>query len=183
MRTGTIYKLVCNDLNAVEIYVGSTDSVRNRKSLHKHSCNNVDGKLYNLCVYQYIRGNGGWENWSMIELELFEYDRKPELKARERHHMEALGAKLNSCVPNRDKAEYYQNNAEHIKQQAKQYRENNASQIKQKAKQYYQENAEQIKQQYKKKHGCQCGGKYTHINKSAHFKTQRHCLYQLGKNV
>jgi hypothetical protein len=180
MRTGTIYKLVCNDLNAAECYVGSTDSVRNRKSDHKHNCNNVNGKLYNLRVYDYIRENGGWENWKLIELERYQYERKPELHARERYHMEQLGATLNSRVPNRTDAEYRQDNVEQIKQRLKQYYHDNSSQIKQKAKRYYQENAEQIKQQYKTKHDCPCGGKYTHINRPCHLRTQRHCLYQLG---
>ena len=76
MRTGVIYKLVCNDLNVLECYVGSTDSVRNRRSKHKSNCNNVDGKSYNFRVYQFIRKNGGWGNWNLIELEWLEYERK-----------------------------------------------------------------------------------------------------------
>ena len=153
MRTGFIYKLVCNDINVKECYVGSTDNATVRKSLHKSSCNNVNGKKYNLRVYRYIREHGGWDNWSLIEIEQFEYERKPQLRAQERHHMELLGATLNSLTPNRT------------------------------IPQWRQDNAAQIKQQQNQKHSCECGGKYTHINKQKHLRTQRHCLYQLGKNV
>jgi hypothetical protein len=151
MRTGTIYKLVSKDINVVKCYVGSTDSVRNRIAKHKYNCNNVNATGYNLRLYQYIRENGGWGNWSMIEIELFEYERKPELHARERHHMEALNATLNSRVPNRTRAEHYQDNAERIHQQKNQ------------------------------KHSCPCGGKYTYTNKSRHEKLIQHYWYQYGK--
>jgi hypothetical protein len=161
MRIGSVYKLVCNDLNAAECYVGSTVSVRNRKSKHKYNCNNVNATGYNLRLYQYIRENGGWENWVLIELEQIEYERKPELHARERYHMEILGATLNSRNPNRTGAEYYQDNINHIRQIHKQYYSNN-------------------KEKMDQKHNCECGGKYTHINKLAHLRTRRHCLYQLG---
>lgn len=204
MRTGYVYKLVSNDILVKDFYIGSTDNMRIRKSKHKHHCNNEVGKSYNLRVYQHIRANGGWQNWDLIEVEMLEYDRKPELYARERYHLELLGATLNSLVPNRTQAEYrednkehikqqqaewYQNNAEHIKQQKKQYHEDNAEQIKQRHKQYYQNNTEQIKQQQaeyridnvehikqrdKQKHICPCGGKYTQANKAQHLKTAKH---------
>jgi hypothetical protein len=176
MRTGVIYKLVCNDLNATEYYVGSTVSVRNRKAKHKYNCHNVNATGYKMRLYKYIRENGGWENWDLIELERIEYEEKPELRARERHHMELLRATLNSRVPNRTDAEYYQDNAEQILQKHKQYYANNSSKVMQQQKQYCSTNAEKIK----KRHDCPCGGKYTHRNISAHLKTQRHCLYQLG---
>ena len=98
----------------------------------------------------------------MIEFEQFEYERKPQLKARERHHMEALGATLNSYVPNRTRAEHYQENKDHIKQ-------------------YQENNAEHIKQQQNQKHDCQCGGKYTTTHKQRHLKTEQHFWYQWGK--
>jgi hypothetical protein len=176
MRTGTIYKLVCNDLNAAECYVGSTDSVRNRKNLHKSVCNNLNAKCYYLRVYKYIRENGGWENWCLIEIEQYEYERKPQLHARERYHMEMLGATLNSNVPHRTRAERCQDNAEQMRQCGKQYREDNSLKIKQ----YQQDNVEHIKQQKNEKHDCECGSKYTNGHKARHLKTQRHCLYQLG---
>jgi hypothetical protein len=159
MNKGFIYKLVSKDINVKECYIGSTNNTRVRKSKHKSDCNNVNGKSFNLRVYQYIRDNSNFENWELIVLETVQYDQKFELKARERYHMEALGATLNSCVPNRNKAEYYVENAELIKQQVKQYREKNAN---------------HIKQHKTQKHDCPCGGKHTHQNKALHINTKKH---------
>ena len=64
-----IYKIVCNDLNVKDCYVGHTIQFRERKASHKSKCNNEKNKLYNLNIYQIIRENGGWSNWSMIEIE------------------------------------------------------------------------------------------------------------------
>ena len=202
-NTGFVYKLVCKDINVKECYVGSTGNTRIRKAHHKSDCNNVNGKNFNFRVYQYIRENDGFQNWELIVLETVQYNQKYELKARERHHMEALGATLNTQTPNRNKAEWYLDNAEQLKQQQKQYRENNPEQIKnyreikaehikQQNKQYYQNNAEHIHQRHKEyhqdnkeqlkqkantKHDCPCGGKHTHGSKVRHEKTKKHQKY------
>ena len=169
-NTGFVYKLVCKDINVQECYVGSTGNTRIRKCRHKSDCNNVNGKQYNYRVYEYIRANSGFQNWDIIVLETVQYNEKYELKARERHHMEALGATLNSRVPNRNMAEYYVDNTEHIRQQQKRYRADNLEHIHQRENRYYENNKEQLKQ----KHDCECGGKYTHGNKAQHEKTLRH---------
>ena len=39
-----IYKIVCNDLEVKDIYVGSTSNFRNRKNKHKIKCNNEKTK-------------------------------------------------------------------------------------------------------------------------------------------
>jgi hypothetical protein len=38
-------------------------------------------------------------------------------------------------------------------------------------KEYYNDNKDIIARNRKEKHECECGGKYTHGNKSQHFKT------------
>ena len=35
--------------------------------MHKTYCNLETHKNYNVKLYQMIRDNGGWSNWSMIE--------------------------------------------------------------------------------------------------------------------
>ena len=94
-----IYKLVCNDLEITDIYVGSTTNFRNRKNQHKTNCNNEKGKKYKVKVYQTIRENGGWEKYSMIEIEKYPCKDKNEALARERHWLEELKAKLNVRSP------------------------------------------------------------------------------------
>ena len=67
-----IYKIVCNNLDIKDVYVGHTTDFTKRKHQHKHICNNVNSKSHNFKVYNSIRENGGWDNWSMIEIEKFE---------------------------------------------------------------------------------------------------------------
>jgi hypothetical protein len=79
-----IYKIVCNDLNIIGCYVGhSTDFVR-RKSAHKNNCNNENMKCYDFKVYSTIRQNGGWDNYSMIEIEKYPCKDTNEATAKER---------------------------------------------------------------------------------------------------
>ena len=61
-----IYKIVCKDTNIKNVYIGSTRSFKHRKSQHKHCCNNETDKQYNKNLYKFIRHNGGWYYWSMI---------------------------------------------------------------------------------------------------------------------
>jgi hypothetical protein len=164
MKIGFVYKLVCKDVNAPEVYVGSSTSLRNRRAGHKSDCNNENKKGYNLPVYKYIRENGGWQNWELLTIERIEYEFGFELKDRERHHMEALHATLNSCVPGRTVAEWHNDHKNEIKQYQQQY---------------YQDR----KQILSKKHDCPCGGKYVHEKQDRHMKTERHRNYILGKQM
>ncbi len=101
-----IYKLVCNDLTVIDIYVGHSAEFRSRKSQHKARCNNANRPHYNLKVYTIIRANGGWDNWSMIEIEKYPCNDANEATARERFWYEELNAKLNSRFPQRSDDEY-----------------------------------------------------------------------------
>ncbi len=96
MTIGYVYKLVCKDINAKEIYVGSTVNMNQRRRQHKNACNSEKNNTYNLSVYVYIRENGGWGNWESVIVETVEYNEKHELKLRERFHLEELKATLNT---------------------------------------------------------------------------------------
>lgn len=139
-----IYKIVCNDLNVTDIYVGHTTQFTKRKSQHKHCCNNKNSKKHNLKLYQIIRENCGWSNWDMIQIEEYPCSNSNEAGARERYWYETLNAKLNICVPNRSDKEYKNMNREIINE----------------------------KQKYK--FNCECGGKYTKCHKSEHIKNEKH---------
>ena len=76
-----IYKIVCNDLNIKDCYVGSTTDFTKRKGHHKRGCNNVNTKCYNYNVYQFIRANGGWDNWTMVLVENYPCENKLELES------------------------------------------------------------------------------------------------------
>jgi hypothetical protein len=122
-----IYKLVCKDLNVKDLYVGHTTNFTKRKSNHKSDCNNPQNKNYDVPVYQFIRENGGWENWDMIEIEKYTCEDKNEATARERYWYEELKATLNACVPARTKQEYYEKHKEDREQKRKKQYETDKS--------------------------------------------------------
>lgn len=142
-KTGYIYKLCCNDSEITDCYVGSTKNEKVRKNGHKVRCNG-DGNKSNYNVYQFIRANGGWDNWNMIRLETFKFDDRAELNARERYWLETLGATLNKMVPTRTQKELYQDNREERLKQVKEYREANPEIIKQRKKIYAENNKKKI---------------------------------------
>ena len=150
-KNGVIYKLCCKDPTITDVYVGSTCAFNKRKNLHKHSCNNETSKVYNLNVYKFIRNNGGWDNFEIIELIKYPCNTKRELELKEREYLELLSATLNKCVPTRSNKEG--------------------------CKAYYLANREQLNENAKEKFNCECGGKFTKVHKSRHLKSKMHQKY------
>ena len=143
-KNSVIYKIVCKDKSITDCYVGSSCSPRSRKCAHKTSCNNENGKSYNLPVYRFIRDNGGWDNWQFVIIEKFSCSNKTELRIRERYWFERSNATLNSYYPERSKKEYYEENKQEILQQKKEHYEKNKQEILQQRKDYREENKEKI---------------------------------------
>ena len=114
-----IYKIVCNDLTVKDCYVGHTTDMTKRKYRHKFVCNNEKDKAHNFKIYQIIRENGGWENWSMVLVEKFPCKDKYEACKRERELYEELDAKMNTYRPHRTQEEL----KEEHRQNDKQYKE------------------------------------------------------------
>lgn len=98
-----IYKLCCSDVSIDDIYVGSTTNFIRRKHLHKQSCTNEKNINYNIPVYKFIRENGGWENWQMVQICAIQCENKRQLETEERKYIENLGATLNIKIPTREK--------------------------------------------------------------------------------
>ena len=150
----SIYKLCCKDPTIKDIYVGSTTNFRQRKGQHKHSCTIQSSRSHNYRVYKFIRDNGGWGNWDMIEIEKYNAKDKRDLERREREHMENLGATLNQCIPTRTDREYYDANKDHIIDKSRKYYSANKDAIKEKGKAYRAKNrdvlAERSKRYYEK---------------------------------
>jgi hypothetical protein len=85
-----IYKIVCNDANVKEIFVGATTGFIQKKSHHKINCMNPDSPYYNLHFHQYIVENGGWNNFSMVELEKYPCNTKSEANTRVKYYYDIL---------------------------------------------------------------------------------------------
>ena len=163
---GKIYKLCCKDTSVTEIYIGSTLNQYRRKCEHKRKCenkrkcNDPNNKIYNFPVYQFIRDNGGFDNWDLIILEEYPAKNKNDLLWKEREWIEKLKPTLNSQRPiitteelrglkRENQKNYYENNKEKVRESDKKYRKNNPEKIRQIAKKYYQENKEKIKERVK----------------------------------
>jgi len=93
---GLIYKLCCKDPNVKDMYVGSCTNFRKRKYGHKAFCNNENDKSYNHYKYQFIRENGGWDNWEMVLIENYNATDKRDLERKEEEIRKQLGATLNT---------------------------------------------------------------------------------------
>jgi len=153
MITYTFYQIVCNDSNITETYIGSTKNLKDRKTSHKCHCINLDSKKYNYKIYKFIRDNGGWFNWKFVILDTKECIDKYEAYEIEQSYINELKSTLNTISPysGLTKKEY---------------------EIK-----YRQDHKEKILQQKNKPYCCNiCGGHYTYINRSRHFKSPKHLL-------
>ena len=199
-----IYKIVCKDVSIPELYVGHTTKMIKRKYNHKDACCKEHKKEYNQYKYQFIRENGGWDNFEFVVIEDYPCNNVEEATRRERYWVENLNATLNKTLPSRTSKEYYETHKEDIKEQRKEYREKNHDKILEKKKEYYyanqeeqklkskefrethqeyikeyktkwyDENKERLSEKNKEKSKCECGMEYTKSNKSRHFKTQFH---------
>ncbi len=180
-----IYKICCKDPTITDIYIGHTTDLTRRRQRHKNNCNNEKKTEYNYKVYQFIRENGDWDNWSVIPIEEYPCENIIQASIRERYWLEELKATLNKNIPSRTDKEYYKDNKEKFKEKSKDYYQNNQEYIKEynkeyynnhkeKKKEYYENNKKKINEKRSEKINCECGGKYTHNNKSIHFNSQKH---------
>ena len=185
-----IYKLVHkDDLDDENIYIGSTTNFKQRKNHHRHSCNYVNNKDHNAKKYQFIRENGGWDNWVMIEIEKYPCKDLNEVTARERYWKRELNATLNMIEPQRSKQEYYIDNKEKIleykkifhqehKQEKnaynKKYNQDNREKISIQRKSKYYENIEEIKEKRSQKVKCNiCACEVTKNKLKRHQQTKK----------
>jgi hypothetical protein len=148
-----IYKLCCKDPSINEIYIGHTTNFIQRKNNHKICCNDPNNQNYNRYVYKFIRENGGWENWSIIQIEQHKCKNKREAESVEQYCIEKYKAKLNSNKPYAMCSEqpqlykkiWYEEKKDYILQKAKEHYQENKEQKIEYQKQYAEENKEQIK--------------------------------------
>lgn len=148
-----IYKIVCNDLNVKDCYVGHTTDFSSRKRKHKYKTLNPNLPKHDAKVYKCIRENGGWDNWSMIEIEKVNCADSLEAQKQERYWIETLKSNLNYQIPTRTQKEYYEICSDKILE----WRHTKCK--------------------------CECGGKYTNESKARHLKSKKHQEYLSQHNI
>ena len=137
-----------DDYDNENIYIGSTTDLTRRRYNHRNNCCNPSINHYNNKKYQYIRENGGWDEWIMIVIENYPCNNKLELVKREDEIMCEMKSKLNTNRANRNKKEYREANKERITEKTKEYRENNKEKIAEYHKEYRENNKEKEKEYY-----------------------------------
>ena len=96
---GIIYEIVCNNLEIMDRYIGSTIRFQKRLILHKSRSGNINGACCNNTLYNFIRNNGGWDNFTMNKLEEYIFEDVIDLKQRERLYYEVYEPSLNERAP------------------------------------------------------------------------------------
>ena len=197
-----------DDINNENCYFGSTTNFKARKSLHKSQCNNVNNTAYNTEKYKYIRANGGWIDFIMLEIEKFSCKSKTQLTKREDDVMCEYKIRLNTiraCRSQKEhyqdnkeqKKEYYENHKEEYRENHKKYRESHKKEIAEQNKEYYKNHKEEYQENHKKyyenhkeeiaeknkeKITCECGCIISKSSMRIHKKTVKHLQNICAKN-
>ena len=157
-----IYKLIHKeDYNNANIYIGSTINFIVRKNKHKYCCNNENLIEYNEKKYRYIRENGGWDEWRMIEVEKYPCNDRREAEAREEYWRSYFNSQLNSKKSYRTDEELKEYNTKYFKER------------------YERDKAVFLKHQQEKLI-CECGCIIGRGNMRDHKKTQKHIALMLN---
>ena len=143
-----IYKICCKNVEIKDVYVGSTTNLAQRRNAHKTKCQNERSKAYTYPVYQFIRDNGGFDNWEVIKVQDAECNCSEDLLKIERACMERLGATLNKQVPGQSDKEYYKANKTEIARKQKEYKQVKVT--------------------------CECGSVVSKNNIATHRKSKKH---------
>ena len=138
--TVSFYKFVCKDPSILYSYVGHTTNFSKRKGTHKKCCTNSEDKSYNLPIYVFIRQNGGWSNWDMVQTHSQICKDNLEARQIEQELLEQQQLKLNTNNAYLSLEQRKINKSNN----AKEYREKNKEQIAIKRSEYYEKNKEQI---------------------------------------
>ena len=94
-----IYKITCKDPTVKDVYVGHTTNFVQRKHAHKQCCINAKTLNYKCKLYETIRSNGGWNNWTMEIINFFKCRDHYEARIKEQEYFVLLNATLNSIEP------------------------------------------------------------------------------------
>jgi hypothetical protein len=171
---GLIYKIYCNDETITDVYIGSTVDFKSRRRAHKCRCCNEKNREYNYYRYKFIRDNGGWDNWTMIELYKYPCANKRELEQEEDRMMIELKSTLNKKRACRNLTEYRYDNREMIKKKNDEYYAKNKETMNKKTAEYRFKNKETLAIKRKEKMKCiNCGCMINRNNISTHMKSNK----------
>lgn len=149
-----IYHIV--DSDKVIHYVGSTSNMNSRKSKHKYNCSHEHCEHYHFDIYQYIRNNGGWNEFEVVPIRKIEnISNKTDLRIAEREEMEKFtglknmrGSYLSTEEQLEQKREstkiWRKQNPEKNAEHQRQWRQNNPEKKSESSKKWYEANKEKV---------------------------------------
>ena len=121
-----IYQIECKNPNITKTYGGHSTNLIKRRQHHKDHCNNTQDPKHNFYVYQFIRANGGWENWQVVWQYNYPCKNIDEAKLEERRFIKNNSCELNSNIPiilEEEKKDYQKNyQKDYQKDYQKEYR-------------------------------------------------------------
>ena len=200
---GIIYLIKHKTCDDKKVYVGSTNNLKKRINIHRHDCNNEKRKNYNYKLYQYLRENGGFNQYEFIILECYVCNFKHELLCKEDDYIKMYPNNLNTFRAYLTRQEYKKKNIEQKKiyyeehkklineyqkkwreqhknkifEYAKKYREEYKKEIYEKNKKYRENNKEKLNEQSKEKITCECGSIVRKSDIAAHRKSLKHIAF------
>jgi hypothetical protein len=93
-----IYKLVCNNKDIKDFYIDHTTDIISRRWSHERNITDEKNQYYDRYQNQFIRNNGGWENWKLIKIENYPCNNKYEANKRCRVLVDKLNATINKKI-------------------------------------------------------------------------------------
>jgi hypothetical protein len=162
-------------------YIGSCEYMRLRINRHKETCSNENSMGYNYKVYQFVRENGGWDYFDIVEICKCDIDK---LRETEQYHMDFVKPSLNTInayVSEEDRRQqmrdckklYHKKNQDKNNEKSREYYHKNNEKLKENAKKYREKNKDKLKE-WNCVVECECGKTYTKGHKTRHFKSQYH---------
>ena len=153
------YRIVCKDLDIKECYVGHTTDFNTRKCQHKHDSIRNNSEKHNIYVYEFIRENGGWDNWDMVLIKTEKCDNEIDAKSKERYYIEQYKASLNKIkrpyISEEEKKElykeYYGEHREDILEQKKDYYQDKREERLKYKQEYYERERDNILERKREK--------------------------------
>jgi hypothetical protein len=187
MINGKIYKIVSSQTE--KVYVGSTtQTLEQRLSGHRRNYKKyLNGKYSFVTSFDIIK----FDDNMIVLIENVVCNSIDNLREREKYYIKSNDT-VNKNIPSRSRKEYRNDKKDKIKEYQKHYCYNNKEKLNKNAKEYhdihkvkineYQKdyrdnNKDKLNKNAKQKYTCECGGNYTHANKSQHNKTTKHIKY------
>ena len=156
-----VYKLFCKDTDITDEYVGSCKDICVRIHNHKST---TKTKRKSCAIHNFIRDNGGWDNWDYKILELCDEN---DLRTKEQEYMDLLKPSLNSRKAIGNKKEYN-----------REWGSNHKEYYARKTADYKKRNPDKVKAYYSKKVICdKCGLELTQGSLNRHNKRKHNSIF------